>query len=125
MALCSECTARIEYQGNGSQKDYTFPFEYNETSEINVSVYNPETLEYDSLAYNVDWKLLNPTTIRLTNTTEEELVIYRCTDINPMRAICQPGTPIKAQDLNDDFDQLRNAIEEGRCNVGALIDKLE
>ena len=125
MALCSECTARIEYQGNGSQKDYTFPFEYSETSEINVSVYNPETLEYDSLAYNTDWTLLNPTTIRLKATTSEELVIYRCTDINPMRAIFQPGTPIKAQDLNDDFDQLRNAIEEGRCNVGAINDKLD
>ena len=42
-----------------------------------------------------------------------------------MRAIFQPGTPIKAQDLNDDFDQLRNAIEEGRCNAGAIDDKLD
>jgi hypothetical protein len=125
MALCSECTARIEYQGNGSQKDYTFPFEYSETSEINVSVYNPDTLAYDSLEYNTDWMLLNPTTIRLNATTDQELVIYRCTDINPMRAIFQPGTPIKAGDLNDDFDQLRNAIEEGRCNVGALAEELE
>ena len=125
MALCSECTARIEYQGNGSQKDYTFPFEYYETSEINVSVYNPETLEYDSLAYNTDWTLLNPTTIRLKATTSEELVIYRCTDIDPLRATFHPGHSIKAQDLNDNFNQLSNAIEEGRCNVGVLDDKLD
>ena len=31
MALCHNCDdVRIEYIGNGSQTDYTFPFEYNE-----------------------------------------------------------------------------------------------
>ena len=125
MALCSECTARIEYQGIPGQRDYTFPFEYNETSEIYVSVYNPDTQEYDSLEFNKDWVLINPTTVRLTVSTRQEIVIYRCTDLDPMRVTFQPGTAIKAGDLNDNFDQLRNAIEEGRCSVGALDDKLD
>ena len=115
MALCAECDARIEYQGNGSQRNYTFPFEYYETSEIYVSVYNPENLEYVSLTAGTDWRLVNPTTISLTEATSERLVIYRCTDIDQMRATFHPGHSVKAQDLNDDFIQLRNAIEEARC----------
>jgi len=125
MALCSECTARIEYQGIPGQRDYTFPFEYNEISEIYVSVYNPDTQKYDSLKALEDWNLVNPTTVRLTDSTRQKIVIYRCTDLDPMRVTFQPGNPIKAADLNDNFDQLRNAIEEGRCNVGALDDKID
>jgi hypothetical protein len=125
MALCSECTARIEYQGNGIQKNYTFPFEYYEQSEIYVSVYNPETLEYDSLKFNEEFFLINPTTIQLFEATDQEIVIYRCTDIDPMRVTFQPGTSIKAGDLNDNFDQLRNAIEEGRCNTKSISEDLE
>ena len=32
-----------------------------------------------------------------------------------MEAIFYPGASIKADDLNDNFDQLRRAIDEGRC----------
>ena len=115
MALCSECTARIEYQGNGSQIDYTFPFEYYEVSEIHVSTYDPVIQKWNVLDQYKDWTLINPTTIRLDNATKEKILIYRCTDIDPMRATFQPGSPIKAQDLNNNFDQLRNAIEEATC----------
>ena len=125
MVLCTECDARIEYQGVPSQTAYTFPFEYYEQSEIHVSVYNPKTQGYDSLKFNEGFFLINPTTIRLFEATDQEIVIYRCTDIDPMRATFQPGYPVKAGDLNDNFDQLRNAIEEGRCNFDALNDKLD
>ena len=125
MALCTECDARIEYQGNGSQKNYTFPFEYYETSEIYVSVYDPEKLEYVSLTAGTDWRLVNPTTISLTEATSENLVIYRCTDIDQMRATFHPGHAVKAQDLNDDFTQLRNAIEETRCGNSVNSDRLD
>lgn len=112
MALCSECTARIEYQGNRSQRNYTFDFEYYEQSEINVSVYNSDTGEWNDIT---EWRLVNPTTVSLNNPTEEKVRIYRCTDLHPMRAVFQPGSAIKAKDLNDDFDQLRNSIEEVKC----------
>ena len=46
MALCTECDARIEYQGNGSQRDYTFPFEYDDVSEVKVSIYDEDKTEY-------------------------------------------------------------------------------
>jgi hypothetical protein len=125
MALCHECDARIEYQGNGSQRNYTFPFEYYETSEIYVSVYDPETQEYVALTSGTDWRLVNPTTISLTYPTSERVVIYRCTDIDQMRATFHPGHPVKAGDLNDDFTQLCNAIEEARCGNGVNSDRLD
>jgi hypothetical protein len=34
-----------------------------------------------------------------------------------MIATYYPGSSIRAQDLNDDFDQLRFAIQEGRCDL--------
>ena len=125
MALCSECDARIEYQGNGSQTNYTFPFEYYETSEINVSVYNPETQEYVALKQGTDWSLVNPTTVTLARPSKEKLVIYRCTDLDQMRATFHPGHSVKAQDLNDDFNQLRNAVEETRCASEVNSDRLD
>jgi hypothetical protein len=121
MALCTECDARIEYQGNGYQRDYTFPFEYNDSSEINVSLYDVSETKYADF---FDWVLINPTTIRLAEPTKQRIVIYRCTDVDQMRAVFHPGHSIKAGDLNDNFNQLSNAIEEGRCGSGHLQDQI-
>ena len=115
MASCNESNARIEYTGNGSQRAYSFPFEYNDVSEINVSVWDPETKEYVAAVRNDDWYLSNPTTVSFVRAPDTEIVIYRCTDISSMEVIFSPGSPIKAADLNDDYDQLRRAIEETRA----------
>ena len=40
MALCHDCDAKIEYIGNGSQTDYSFPFEYNKKSDVSVAFWN-------------------------------------------------------------------------------------
>jgi hypothetical protein len=128
MAECHECEALIEYQGNGTQRRYTFPFEYYERSEIYVSVYDPENNTFVDVPYGSEddqWLLANPTTVALGKATKEKVRIYRCTDINPMRAVFQPGTAVKAKDLNDDFDQLRNAIEEAKCSSSAVGERLD
>ena len=122
MALCTECDARIEYQGNGSQRDYTFPFEYDDVSEVKVSIYDEDTTEYVSYT---DWTLANPTTIRLAAPTNESIVIYRCTDLDQMRAVFHPGHAIKAGDLNDNWNQLAHAIKESKCAAGAVEDQIE
>ena len=45
MALCHNCDdARIEYIGNGNQTDYTFPFEYNESKDVEVAFWNADYL---------------------------------------------------------------------------------
>ena len=49
--------------------------------------------------------------------TEEYILIQRWTDVDPLFAIFQPGSSIKARDLNDNFEQLQLAIEDGRCKV--------
>ena len=122
MANCCECVATKEYQGNRSQRDYTFEFEYYETSEIHVSVYNSDSMEWEGLDA---WRLINPTTVRLDNPTEERIRIYRCTDLHPMRAVFQPGTAIKAKDLNNNFDQVRNAIEEAKCCASDALNEID
>ena len=122
MADCCECVATKEYQGNRSQRNYSFDFEYYETSEIHVSVYNSDTQEWEGIS---EWTLVNPTTISLNDPTEERIRIYRCTDLHPARAVFSPGTPIKARDLNDNYDQLRNAIEEAKCCGSDALDRLD
>ena len=122
MADCCECVATKEYQGNRSQRAYSFDFEYYETSEIHVSVYNSDTQEWEEIS---TWSLVNPTTISLNDPTEERIRIYRCTDLHPARSVFSPGTPIKARDLNDNYDQLRNAIEEAKCCGSDALDRLD
>ena len=122
MALCSDCDARIEYTSSGTQRDFTFPFEYYEQSEINVSLYNTTDREWQT---TTNWRLLNPTTIRMEQSVFGRIAIYRCTDIDQARATFVPGTPIKAQSLNDNYDQLRNAIEEAKCGTNTNSDRLD
>ena len=128
MAQCHECEAVIEYDGNGSQRRYTFPFEYYDTSEVYVSVYDPKVNNFVNLGRgdgDDQWQLVNPTTISLGSPTEEKIRIYRCTDLEPARAVFAPGTAIKARDLNDNYDQLANAIEEAKCCCSSTSDRLD
>ena len=46
---------------------------------------------------------------------QEEIKIYRGTDVTPLRHEFQPGSSIKAQELNENFKQLRDAIQENTC----------
>jgi hypothetical protein len=47
----------------------------------------------------------------------DNLLIQRKTDIDPLIAMFYPGASIRAQDLNDNFEQLKLAIEDGRCVI--------
>ena len=122
MANCCDCTARIEYNTSGTQRDFTFPFEYYEQSEIYVSLYNTDQQEWQA---TTAWSLINPTTVRMNQAVTGRLVIFRCTDIDQARATFVPGTPIKAQGLNDNYDQLRNAIEEVKCCTDTNANRLD
>ena len=125
MAQCTDGDARIEYQGNGSQKTFTFPFEYLEPTDVKVAQYDDEQLKYVNLTNGTDWRFINPTVIELTTAPTVSIVIYRCTDIDQMQATFHPGYSVKADDLNIDFNQLRLAIEEGRSGNGFLQDELQ
>ena len=120
MAQCTDCDARIEYEGNGSQKTFTFPFEYQDPREVKVSQYQDEQIKYVPLEFGTEWRFLNATTVEVLTAPKTNVVIYRCTDIDQMKATFHPGHSVKADDLNTDLNQLRMAIEEGRCGRGYL-----
>jgi len=137
------CAAvQVLYPGNGQQSDFLITFEYDFKSDVKVALWNSTTKEYDNLteyssglADGTYYKYMEATIIRLvdqddnpfaprTPTVDPELgiavpniKIYRDTDITPMRATFYPGSSIRAQDLNSNFDQLRDALQESRCDL--------
>jgi hypothetical protein len=125
MALCSDCVSKIKYIGDGSQTDFTFPFEYMESSDVYVAQYDDETKEYTNLVGGADWNFKNATTIEIQPAPDYTFVIYRCTEIDPIKATFHPGHPIKAGDLNDNFEQLQSAIEDTKCSINQLNEHVD
>ena len=127
MALCHNCDdARIEYIGNGNQTDFTFPFEYNERTDVAVAYWDEDLYVWEAQPDSI-WDFLNDTTIQFDDAPAafQKLIIYRCTDLNPLPATFHPGHSIKAQDLNDNFFVINIAIEELRCAVNRIDEKAE
>lgn len=120
----------IKYKGNGTQVLFTFPFTYIDPCDVHVSLWDNDTKQYEELDRD-KWSFDNATTIRFEsappvpptadpNIDGEEIFnikIWRWTDIDPLSATFYPGSAIRAQDLNDNFEQLKLAIEENRCQV--------
>ena len=107
---------QIEYDGNGTRVDYTFPFTYKDESEVHVGAWDETKLRF-VLVERDTWTFQNATTIRFTEAPKGRFIIYRDTDIDEMEVTFYPGSSIRAQDLNDNFEQLRDAIQEGWCRV--------
>ena len=99
-----------------------FPFTYIKEDDINVALYDEETGTWNP---TTDWVFANPTTIEFTTAPpaptdpdlEENIRISRYTEVNPLVAQFNPGSAIRASDLNDNFEQLQSAIEDTRCLV--------
>ena len=125
MALCTDCTAKIEYQGDGSQTLFTFNFTYMESTDVYVAQYDDTTKEYINLIGGTDWSFENDTTIRIEPAPTYKLAIYRCTELDPLKATFFAGHPIKADDLNDNFNQLQSGIEDARCSISGLKEDLD
>ena len=120
MAIDPGCNAKILYTGDGVQTDFTYPFTTIEDTDLYVAVWDDTTKEYNNVTnWTKDGGLVRFDT---PPTADQQFVIYRMTDIDPMKAIFHPGHPIKAGDLNDNFEQLQNAIEDTRCLVETLPD---
>ena len=113
---------QIEYLGNGARVDYTFPFTYEDESEVHVAAWDDSTLTFVDVERNT-WEFLNATTIRflvppaVEGSIGARFIIYRKTDLEEMEVTFYPGSSIRAQDLNANFEQLRDAIQEGWCIV--------
>ena len=50
------------------------------------------------------------------------VLIYRDTELSDPETVFYPGSAIRAQDLNDNFDQLRLSVQEARCSQETAAD---
>jgi hypothetical protein len=137
MATNACANVEIRYKGDGSTKLFPFPFTYIRPEDIYVSLWDNTTKEYVQLA-STEWSFANATTIEIKQAPPNPPVplpgdpqvfnvkISRSTKVDRMLAQFYPGSAIRAEDLNDDFEQLRLAIEEQRCQLfGDIIELLD
>ena len=143
---CHDTTAcelvQIKYKGDGSTTNFDFPFTYIKQNDIFVSMWDEDAFKYIEYPRtddegNVQWAFTdgNATEITFTDappapgaddTEQCNIKIYRTTDVRPIIARFASGSAIRARDLNDNFEQLQLAIEEGRCQVPDwLLDYLD
>jgi hypothetical protein len=120
--------------GNGSKTQFSFDFPYLFKSEITVSFWNATTKEWDDIATTdatYPWQVTdaNPTIVEFTSTAPpspatpvdpgetsvDNVRIRRVTNIDDIRALFNPGSAIRSDDLNKNFEQLRYAIQESGC----------
>ena len=127
MTVCDH--VQITYKGDGTTKLFTFPFTYLYPEDVDVSLWDNTTKDY-VLVPTTDWSFANATTIEfntappppppLVNPSDVQVFnikISRSTSLEDMEATFYPGTAIRAEDLNNNFDQLRSALQEQRCEL--------
>ena len=128
MSCTNTCESNeIKYKGNGSQVLFTFPFTYIDETDVKVSLWDETNRRWVN---TTDWTFANATTVQFNTAppapdsediTQFNIRIGRCTAIDPLAATFYPGSAIRAQDLNDNFEQLQLAIQEGRCQVPSWL----
>jgi hypothetical protein len=112
--MSSTTESQIKYAGNGVQVLFTFPFTYLQSTDIYVSLYNETERRWDD---TTEWTFANATTIQFTTApptptgvVTDNIRIQRRTSVSPLVAQFNPGSAIRASDLNDDFEQLQLAV---------------
>ena len=102
-----------------NQTNYAFSFETIEQADVYVKVGENLTANFTITNYTTS----GGGTVVLTTAPEvgTEVTVFRDTDITSMDATFVSGSAIRAQDLNGDFTQLRNAIQETESNVDSII----
>jgi len=105
------------YTGNGSNKLFSITFPYLETADINV--YLNGTLQTVTTQYT----FANATTVEFVvapgNGTT--VLLNRSTDEATIQNTFFPGSSIKANDLNDNFDQVLYLAQETNNNVANAV----
>ena len=96
------------YTGNGSNKLFSITFPYLDTSDINV--YLNGTLQTITTQYT----FANATTVEFVTAPGAGVTVLldRSTDDNTLQATFFPGSSIKANDLNFNFDQVLYLAQE-------------
>ena len=97
-------TISNSYTGNGSTTNYSFTFEYLEQSEVKVTLDGAATTAFT---------FANATTLSFTTAPANgvDILIYRDTSVDVVKATFFPGSAIKAEDLNENFKQNNFAVQ--------------
>ena len=84
---------------------FNFTFEYIQQSDVKVSLDGVDTTAYT---------FANASTIQFDTAPADGVIvrIYRDTNIDTAAAVFATGSVIRAQDLNNDFDQIRFVVQE-------------
>ena len=98
-------TISNNYTGDGSTTNYSFTFEYLEQSEVKVTLNG---------AASTAFTFANATTLSFNSAPANgvDILIYRDTNVDTVKATFFPGSAIKAEDLNDNFTQNNFAVQE-------------
>mgnify|MGYP001179784386 CR=1 FL=1 len=126
MAQTTNCsTITRYYAGNGSQTQYTVltPYIYKDDICVYLLVNGSWVKQVDGTDYN----FVNSATIEFSVPPDSppagviyNLYIDRKTDVDQPIATFNPGSAIRARDLNDNFDQLIFAAQESACSIDEL-----
>lgn len=123
--MADSCTAtQIKYSGNGSQKKFTFQFPYMHFYDVKAALWDESKREY--VEQTNLYILTDATTVEFlqapplppeSTPNGLNIVIFRDTSLESAETTFYPGSSIRAQDLNSDFEQLRLAAQESRCGL--------
>mgnify|MGYP003675389014 FL=1 len=115
----STCSIVQEFKnGDGVTKEFSFSFSYLNPYEVQVSIFDGTS--YVLQTASVDYAFTNATTIKFDVAPVvgvENIRIRRVTNISQLPAYFYPGSPIRAKDLNGDFETIQQSIEEGQCKA--------
>ncbi len=100
-------TTQITYTGNGSTTNYSFTFPYLAETDVKVKL-NGVTQATTTYSF------ANATTISMNSAPGNgvAIIIFRDTNNDSKKATFYPGSAIKAEDLNNDFDQILYTAQE-------------
>ena len=129
--MANECeSVQIKYTGDGTTVLYTFPFTYLSYQDIVVFLYNEGTETWEN--QQDKFIFANATTVEFltpppapTDPEIKNIWITRNTNIEQMLVTFYPGSSIRAQDLNDDFDQIRLKQEEIGCQFKTFEEEIK
>ena len=98
------------YTGDGSTVLFSFTFPYIEATDVKASLDDVDTTAYS---------LANATTVEFVTAPASGVAIrlYRQTNANTVSAEFFPGSSIRAQDLNANFEQNLYVVQEATSNV--------
>ena len=125
--MADECASvSIKYKGDGSTVLFTFPFTYMSYNDIVAFIYNEDYARWEDQENK--FVFANATTVEFLtpppapSTDEPTYGLPGRLTLPKLRNSIRSA--IRAQDLNDNFDQLRLAIQEDVVPLNRLWKKL-